>query len=306
MSTKRISAWAHHIRRNKYNYLFISLAVLGLLFFKLGPMVASFVFSLTHYDVLSPPRFIGLSNFVELFQDDRFYKAVGATLYYVLVGLPLRLIVALAAAVLLNQKVRGIGIFRTIYYLPSVTAGVAVSLLWQLIYQPGFGLAASMLADLGIKSPNWLGSSTWAMPSIIIMMGFNIGQFMLIFLGGLQNVPDQLYEAVELDGGNTWHKFLHVTIPHLTPVIFFNVVIGLIDMMQMFTQVYVMTQGGPLDSTLVYVMYIYQTAFQSLRMGYASALSWILFLVLLGLTLFQFRLSGTWVYYRSGAGGKKR
>lgn len=306
MIGKRISVWGMHIRQNKYNYLFIALAVLGLLFFKLGPMIASFVFSLTHYDVLSPPRFIGLSNFIEITTDPRFLKAVVATLFYVLVGLPVRLLVALTAAILLNQKIRGIGIFRTIYYLPSVTAGVAVSLLWQLIYQPGFGLFASALHSVGIKSPNWLGDANWAMPSIIIMMAFNIGQFMLIFLGGLQNVPDQLYEAVELDGGGAWRKFFHVTLPHLTPVLFFNIVIGLIDMMQMFTQVYVMTQGGPLDSTLVYVMYIYQTAFQNLRMGYASALSWVLFLVLLGLTLFQFRLSGNWVYYRSAAGGKKR
>jgi len=294
--------WGRHVRKNRYNYLFILLAVLGVIFFKLGPMVASLFFSFTHYDVLTPPRFIGLSNFIQLFADDKFVTVSLNTLYYVVVGLPLRLLVALGAAMLLNQKVRGIAVFRTIFYLPAVTAGVAVSLLWKLIYEPGFGLFASALTGMGIKSPNWLGNSAWAMPSIIIMMAFNIGQFMLIFLGGLQNVPDQLYEAIELDGGGEWRKFIHVTLPHLTPVIFFNIVIGLIDMMQMFTQVYVLTGGGPLNSTLVYVLYIYQTAFQGLQMGYASALSWVLFMVLFGLTLFQFKLSGTWVYYRSGTG----
>lgn len=299
------SQWARHVRANRYNYLFISLAVLGVIFFKLGPMVATLVFSLTHYDVLSPPRFIGFSNFIQLVSDPRFLKAVVDTIYYVFVGLPVRLLIALGAAILLNQKVRGIGIFRTIFYLPAVTAGVAISLLWKLIYEPGFGLLTSAVNAVGLKSPGWLNSTSWAMPSIIIMMAFNIGQFMLIFLGGLQNVPDQLYEAVDLDGGGEWRKFLHVTLPHLSPVIFFNIVIGLIDMMQMFTQVYVLTQGGPLDSTLVYVLYIYQAAFQSLRMGYASALSWVLFVVLLGLTLFQFKLSGTWVYYRSGTEARR-
>jgi len=271
-------------------------------------MLASLVFSLTKYDVLTPPRFVGLGNFVKLFKDPLFLQVLSNTFYYVFVGLPLRLAVALTAAILLNQKVKGIGIFRTIYYLPSVTAGVAVSLLWRLIYNPRFGLANTLLQYIGIEGPAWLGDTAWAMPSIIIMMGFNIGQFMLIFLGGLQNIPDQLYEAVDLDGGGLRHKFCHVTIPHLTPVIFFNVVIGVINMMQMFTQVYVMTEGsgGPLDSTLVYVMYIYQIAFQNLKMGYGSALAWILFLILFTMTFVQFRLSGRWVYYRSGADGRSR
>ncbi len=308
MEFDSLSQWARHVKKHRAYYVFILPAVFGVFFFKLGPMAASLVFSLTKYDVLTPPRFVGLGNFVKLFEDPLFLQVLSNTFYYVFVGLPLRLTVALAAAILLNQKIKGIGIFRTIYYLPSVTAGVAVSLLWRLIYNPRFGLANTLLQSIGIEGPAWLGDPAWAMPSIIIMMGFNIGQFMLIFLGGLQNIPDQLYEAVDLDGGGLRHKFWHVTIPHLTPVIFFNVIIGVINMMQMFTQVYVMTEGsgGPLDSTLVYVMYIYQIAFQNLKMGYGSALAWILFLILFTMTFAQFRFSGRWVYYRSGAEGRSR
>jgi multiple sugar transport system permease protein len=305
MRFSSVSQWARHVRAHRFNYLFISLAVLGVLFFKIGPMLASLVFSLTRYDVLSAPRFVGLSNFVRLVSDPRFLVAAGNTVFYVLAGLPVRLLVALGAAILLNQRIRGIGVFRTIFYLPAVTAGVAISLLWKLIYEPGFGLLSSALTAVGVTSPGWLSSPVWAMPSIIIMMAFNIGQFMLIFLGGLQNVPDQLYEAVALDGGGEWRKFVHVTLPHLTPVLFFNIVIGLIDMMQMFTQVYVLTQGGPLDATLVYVLYIYETAFQSLKMGYASALSWVLFVALFAFTLLQFRISRGWVYYRSGSEARR-
>ncbi|MBC7320259.1 sugar ABC transporter permease, partial [bacterium] len=236
--------------------------------------------------------------------DPLWKKSIFNTCYYVGVTLPIRLIIALMAAILLDQRVRGITIFRVIFYLPSITAGVAISLLWKLIFQPTYGLANSLLAHFGIQGPAWLGDPKWAMPSIIIMMSLNIGQFMLIFLAGLQSVPTYLYEAVQLDGGNKWHQFKYVTVPFLTPVIFLNIVIGVIEMMQMFTQAYVMTGGGPMDATLVYVMYIYQRAFQWLEMGYASSLAWFLFIVLLTLTIFQFKLSGRWVYYES-TGGRK-
>jgi multiple sugar transport system permease protein len=221
------------------------------------------------------------------------------------VALPIRLLIALGAALLLNQRVLGIGVFRTIFYLPTVTAGVAVSLLWQLMYEPRFGFINSVAASFGLRGPSWLGDPAWAMPAIIFMMAFNIGRFMLIFLGGLQTIPPQLYEAVELDGGGPIRKFLTVTLPHLTPVLFFNIIIGIIDMSQIFTQAYVMTQGGPLDATLVYVLFIYENAFKSLRMGYASALAWILFLILFVFTMVQFKLSGRWVYYKSDRGGRR-
>ncbi len=294
------------IWKNRVNYLFILPVVTGVILFHLGPMIASLYYSLTKYDVVTPPQFIGLRNYVRLFGDPDWVRSLLNTLYYVGVGMPLRISIALAAAMLLNQKIRAIGIFRTVYYLPTVTAGVAISLLWRLIFEPTYGLANSLLALVGVNGPSWLGDPHWAMPSLIVMMAFNIGQAMLIFLGGLQTIPDQLYEAVDLDGGRAWHKFTAVTFPHLTPVLFFNIVIGMISMMQVFTQVYVLGGGGggPLDSLLVYVLYLYINAFQSLKMGYGSAMAWVLFLILLVLTVIQFRLSGRWVYYKGG--GDKR
>jgi multiple sugar transport system permease protein len=290
------------IWKNRVNYLFILPVVTGVIVFHLGPMIASLYFSLTKYDVVTAPQFVGLRNYVRLFSDPDWLRSLLNTLYYVGVGLPLRLAIALGVALLLNQKVRGIGLFRTIYYMPTVTAGVAISLLWQLIFEPTYGLANSLLALVGIQGPSWLGDPHWSMPSLILMMSMNIGQAMLIFLGGLQTIPEQLYEAVELDGGRAWHKFTTVTFPHLTPVLFFNIVIGMISMMQVFTQVYVLggAGGGPLDSLLVYVMYIYLSAFQALKMGYGSAMAWVLFLILLAMTVVQFRLSGRWVYYKGG------
>ncbi len=306
---ENISAWARHVRKNGVYYLFILPVVAGVLIFHFGPMVASLVFSLTKYDVVTAPKFIGLRNYVRLFQDAKWVRSLLNTFYYVGVGLPLRILIALTAAILLNQRVRAIGVFRTIYYLPSVTAGVAISLLWQLIYEAKFGLINSLLRAVGIRGPAWLGDPLWSMPAIILMMSFNIGQSMLIFLGGLQTIPDQLYEAVDLDGGGIRHKFTAVMLPHLTPVLFFNIVITLIQMMQMFTQVYVMSSngtGGPLDSLLVYVLYLYHNAFQWLKMGYASAMAWVLFVILLTMTIIQFRLSGRWVYYKSGAQERRK
>jgi len=293
-----------YLRETLTNYAFIAPAIAGVLIFHLIPMVTSLFLSLTRYDVVSSPKFIGLNNYKTMVVDPLWRKSIFNTCYYVGVTLPIRLIIALIAAVLLDQKGRGITIFRVIFYLHSITAGVAISLLWKLIFQPTYGLANSLLAHFGIQGPAWLGDPKWAMPSIIIMMSLNIGQFMLIFLAGLQSVPTYLYEAVQLDGGNRWHQFKYVTIPFLTPVIFLNIVIGVIEMVQMFTQAYVMTGGGPMDATLVYVMYIYQRAFQWLEMGYASSLAWFLLIVLLVLTIMQFKLSGRWVYYES-AGGRR-
>lgn len=286
------------------NYAFIAPAVIGVLVFHIIPMISSLFLSFTRYDVISVPRFIGIGNYQTMVVDPLWRKSIFNTCYYVGITLPIRLIIALIAAVLLDQKVRGITIFRVIFYLPSITAGVAISLLWKLIFQPTYGLANSILARFGIQGLAWLGDPKWAMPSIIIMMSLNIGQFMLIFLAGLQSVPTYLYEAIQLDGGNKWHQFKYITVPFLTPVIFLNIVIGIIEMVQMFTQAYVMTGGGPMDATLVYVMYIYQRAFQWLEMGYASSLAWFLFIVLLTLTIVQFKFSGRWVYYES-IGGRR-
>lgn len=285
------------IKENIEGYLFISPALLGVIIFSLGPMVASLIFSFMQYDIVTPPHFIGISNFKNLLKDQLFFKALFNTMYYVGGVVPLRLLVALLAAILLNQKIKGVTFFRTAYYLPSISAGVAISIVWTYILDPQYGLINSVLKYIGISGPPWLQSTSWAMPGLILMGTWSIGQPMVIFLAGLQGIPVHLYEAVAIDGGNWWHKFRYVTIPMLTPVIFFNMVMQVIGTFQVFTSVYVMTNGGPMNSTLVYVFYLYQQAFQWLKMGYGSALAWILFLVIFTLTLLQFRISSLWVYH---------
>lgn len=283
-------------------YLFVMPALLGVLVFQLGPMITSAYLSLTEYEIVISPRFIGLGNYRNLASDSTFWRSLVNTIYFVGVGLPLRLFVAFVVAVLLNQRLRLMGFFRTIYYIPSVTAGVAISILWSYVYDPRYGLMNYVLSWFGIRGPAWLGSPDWAMPGLIIMSLWQVGVPMLIFLAGLQSIPPHLYETAELDGGTFWHKTVFVTIPLLTPVIFFNTVMGVISSFQVFTQVYIMTGGGPLHSTLVYVMYLYQQSFLWFRMGYGSAMAWILFLVLFVLTMMQFRFS-RWVYYE---GAKER
>ena len=285
------------LKENIEGYLFISPALLGVIIFSLGPMIASLILSFMQYDIVTPPRFIGIANFKTLLKDPLFSKALFNTMYYVGGVVPLRLIVALLAAILLNQKIRGVTFYRTAYYLPSVSAGVAISIVWTYVLDPQYGLINSVLGYLKIPGPPWLQSTTWAMPGLILMGTWSIGQPMVIFLAGLQGIPTHLYEAVSIDGGNWWHKFRYITLPMLTPVIFFNMVMQIIGTFQVFTSVYIMTNGGPMNSTLVYVFYLYQQAFQWLKMGYGSALAWILFLIIFTLTVLQFRISSLWVYH---------
>lgn len=277
------------------SYLFIMPALLGALIFSLGPMVASLVLSFTQYDIVQPAEFIGISNYVKLFSDKMFFKSLFNTAYYAIGVVFLRLLIALGVALLLNQNIRGIGFFRTAYYVPSVSAGVAVSIVWITIFDPVYGLMNYVLAHAGIKGLPWLQSPTWALPALMVMHMWFIGQPMILFLAGLQGIPDRLYEAVSIDGGNWYHKLRHVTLPLLTPVIFFNIVMQVIITFQIFQTVYVMTLGGPMNATTVYVFYLYQQAFQWMKMGYGSALAWIFFLILLFLTLLQFKFS-SWVH----------
>jgi len=286
------------MRRKNLNigsYLFILPALLGALIFSLGPMVASLVLSFTQYDIVQPAEFIGISNYVKLFSDNMFFKSLFNTAYYSIGVVLLRLLIALIAALLLNQKIRGIGFFRTAYYIPSVSAGVAVSIVWITIFDPVYGLMNYVLTHAGLKGLPWLQSPTWALPALMVMHMWFIGQPMILFLAGLQGIPDRLYEAVSIDGGNWYHKLRHVTLPLLTPVIFFNLVMQVIITFQIFQTVYIMTLGGPMNATTVYVFYLYQQAFQWMKMGYGSALAWIFFLILLSLTLLQFKFS-SWVH----------
>ncbi|NPV06909.1 MAG: sugar ABC transporter permease [Anaerolineae bacterium] len=285
-----------------WGFLMVSPWVIGFLAFTLGPMVASIYFSFTDYNVLKPPSFVGLRNFVELFTDDyRHTIAIYNTVYYSVFQVPLSLALALAVAVLLNQGMPGENLFRTVYYLPSVVSGVALSMLWLWLFDPSLGLVNLFLERVGIRGPLWLQHPNWSKPALILMSFWGIGRAMVIFLAALQGVPAELYDASMVDGAAWLQKIRHVTLPLITPTIFFNLVMGIIGSFQVFTNAYIMTRGGPANSTLFYVLYLYYNAFQYLRMGYASAMAWVLFLVVLFFTFVVFRSSGRWVYYESPA-----
>lgn len=286
-------------------YVLIAPWLVNLLVFVLGPVASSFYLSFTKYDIVNPAVWVGFDNYQRLFTaDPLFYQSLQVTTIWVVVGVPLRLAAALLFALLLNQKVPAVGFFRTVYYLPSVVSGVAVSLLWVWILQPQFGLLNYFLHMVGLPGPQWLSSPTWALPGLIVMSLWTVGSTMIIFLAGLQGIPIELYESAKIDGASTIRQFFSVTIPLITPVILFNLVIGIIASFQVFTQAYVMTNGGPNNATLFYVLYLYQVAFQFSQMGYASALAWILFIIVLALTLLVFRSSGRWVYYEGGVKGR--
>lgn len=278
-------------------YFFISPWLIGFILFTGGPIIASLYFSLTNYTVVSSPTFIGLDNYKNLFKDPLFYKSLYNTAYYALFFIPLGILIAFSLAILLNQKVRGLAVYRTIYYLPSIVPAVANAILWIWLLNPQWGLINTGLRLIGIQGPGWLTSEQWAKPGIILMSLWGIGSWIIIYLAGLQGVPEQLYEAAEIDGASKLQSFFYITVPLMTPTIFFTLVTGLIGAFQVFTQAYIMTNGGPVNSTLFYALYLFRNAFNYLKMGYASSMAWILFLIILSLTILQFTLAKRWVFY---------
>ena len=279
-------------------YVFASPWILGFLLFYFGPMLASFWLSLTNYSVLLPTRFMGLSNYQAMFEDNLLGISIWNTAYYAALAVPTSMAAGLGLAMVLNRgDLRGRSFFRSAFYVPAIMPLVAVSILWIWLLQPRFGLINTFLYFLSIKGPNWLGDPAWSKPGLVVMNLTGVGVNMIIFLAALQGVPAHLYEAAELDGANRLRKFWHVTIPMISPAIFFVVVIGFINSFQVFTQAYIMTEGGPADSTLFYVLYLYRHAFNYFKMGYASAMAWLLFIVIVVLTYIQFRLSLRWVHY---------
>jgi len=287
-------------------YLWISPWILGFLLFTAGPMVASLYLSLTNYNIVSPPQFIGLSNFrIAFTKDELFWRSLGRTFYYAGVAIPLSIGGSLFAAVLLNQSLKGSTLFRTFFFLPHLTPVVASAILWKWIFHPQAGLFNFLLGKVGIAGPLWLASPTWAIPALIIMMlwGAIGGNRMLIFLAGLQGISQELYEAAEIDGAGLWGRFINITLPMLTPTIFFNLVLGVIGALSVFTPAFVTTKGGPSYATWFYGLHIYFNAFQFFNLGYASALAWIFFMVLLTFTYIQFRSSIHWVYYEGEVKG---
>jgi len=287
-------------KEERYFYLCISPWIAGFLIFTAGPILASLFFSFCNYDVVTPPNWIGIQNYKRLLSDPLFWQSLKVTSYFSLVSVPLGIALSLIIAILLNQNIKGLTWFRTIYYMPSVISGVAVALLWMWIFNPEFGVLNFLLWKLfHIQGPAWLMSEEWVIPALIIMSLWGIGGDIVIYLAGLQGIPTELYEAAEIDGANSFNKFLNITIPMMSPVLLFTLIMGIINSFQVFTQAYVMTRGGPHYASLFYVLYIYQNAFQFFSMGYASALSWILFLIILVLTFLIFKSSPLWVYYES-------
>lgn len=284
-------------REAREGYLFIAPWLVGLVLFIIGPIIASFYFSLADFDVVRTPVFVGLENYKRLIADRLFWQALKVSFIYVVVSTPLGLVLSFALALLMNQRVRWLGLWRTIYYIPTLVPVIASTMLWLWIFNPEFGLLNTLLRYAGIDGPLWLGHSQWALPSLILMSLWTVGGPMLIYLAGLQGIPTDLYEAAQVDGAGVWARFWAVTVPMMTPVIFFNLIINMIFAFQVFAQPYIMTEGGPRYATLFYVLYLYQNAFKFFRMGYASALAWVLFLVILVFTALIIRSSALWVFY---------
>lgn len=266
--------------------------------FTVFPFFAALVLSFTKYDMMSPMKFVGIKNYVDLFHDATFIKVMWNTFYYSIVTVPCGIIISLFLAVALNQKIIGVKFYRTAYFLPVITSMVAVAMVWQWIYNPDFGLLNYILSLMHIKGPNWLSSEVWAMPAVMITniwkgLGFN----MLLFLAGLQGISDSYYEAADMEGAGWWTKFIKITIPLLSPTTFFVTVMAFISSFQVFDAVFLMTSGGPARSTSVIVHYLYQNAFQYFRFGYASAMAFVLFAIIFVLTAIQMYVQKKWVNY---------
>lgn len=286
------------IRKNWVGYAFISPWLIGFLCFTLGPFLASVFFSFTKYDIVSPPVWIGIANYKQLFAGDPvFWKAMGVTFKYAMVAIPLGIVTGVTLALLLNMDLKGISVYRTIFYVPSIVPVVATSVVFIWILNPQSGLVNSILLKFGVIGPNWLQDKTWALWSLVFMSLWGAGGSMIIYLASLKDIPLQLYEAAMIDGANAWKRTRHVTLPMMTPVIFFNLVMGTIGAFQYFTQAYVMTQGGPEDSTMFYSLYLFNRAWRYLDMGYASAMAWILFVVIMIFTAIIMKTQRKWVHY---------
>lgn len=295
-------------RANINGYLFTLPWIISLLVFTAYPVFASFFFSMTKYNIISPPQWVGLDNFSTMFTKDPLYwKSVWNTVYYVVFSVPLSLIVALILALLLNQAVRGIGIYRTIFYLPGLVPAVASTLLWMVLLDPKLGLVNAGLHALGIEKLGWFRSATWSKPGLVLMtLWGGTGGSMLIFLAALKEIPQSLVEAAMIDGANAWQRFIHITIPMISATTFFNLVMGVIGSFQVFAIAYTAidpNQGsaGPLNSLLIYMLLLYRNAFRYFNMGYASAMALAIFIVLVAITLLIVRSATSWVFYENQA-----
>jgi len=286
-------------RKNLQGWALASPFLIGFLGLWLYPMLYSVWLTGQSWDLLTPPEFVGFENFRILISDSKVLKALGNTAFFTFLGVPVRLILALILALALNVELRGRTLYRTIFYLPTVTPAVASAVVWMQIFHTEFGILNNVLKVFGVPAIKWLWDPQVAKPAFILMTCWTIGAPMIIFLAGLQGVPVTLHEAARIDGAGRWKRFLNITMPMMSPVVFFNLVMGIIGSFQVFTAAYVMTGGGPQDATLFFVLYVYRNGFQYFKMGYASLLAWVLCLIIVFFTLIQFRMGSRWVYYEA-------
>ena len=273
--------------------------LVGFIGYSIYPIIISLYYSFCQYDVLQIPMYIGFNNYYEiLFNDPYFWKSISNTFFYTLFRVPSNIILSLIIAISINKISKGGSIFRTAYFIPSLVSGVALSVIWMWIFNPQIGLLNLILQFFGLSEPMWLQDPSWSKPALIIMSFWSAGGGrMLIFLAALRNIPPKLYEAFKLDGGNSFQSFFHITLPMISPIIFLWSIVEVIASMQVFTEAFIMTKGGPVDSTLFYNLYLYNKAFQDFNMGYASALAWLLLIITLIITSIQFKMSKKYVYY---------
>lgn len=285
-------------RRAVTGYLFISPFILGVLFWVLYPALMAAWLTFQQWNLITPAKYVGLANFQTMFKDNLFWQAIKVTSIFTIFSVPLSMLISFSMALLINTKVRGIALFRTVYYLPSIVPAVASAVLWAWILNTDFGLLNAVLHYFGLPKVAWLQQPQWALPAMILMSLWSVGQAMIIFLAGLQGIDDVYYEAARIDGAGWWDQMVHITIPLMSSVIFFNLILGVIGSFQVFTAGYLITNGGPQNATLFYVLYLYRVGFQFLKMGYASALSWVLFFIIMIFTVIIFRTVGRRVYYQ--------
>ncbi len=276
--------------------------IVGLCCLMIYPVFASFYFSLTDYPIFDPPKWVGPGNYAELFGDPRFFLSIWNTAYFAVFAVPLGMFVGLMLALLLNLKVRGLAFYRTMFFLPSIVPLIATCVLWNQILNPQFGLLNEFLRYIGMPEawiPGWLVDERWSKPGLVLMSIWGCGGGMVLYLAALQDVPQELHDSAAIDGATAWHRLRHVTLPMISPILLFTLVMGLIGTMQYFAQAYVMTSGGPWDSTLFYALNLFNTAFTEYRLGYASAMAWIMFAIILTVTLIMMKVSNRFVYYHS-------
>jgi multiple sugar transport system permease protein len=298
---QRVRAGTIERSQLKWGYFFISPCIFGLLVFNFGPMLFSLFMGFTQWDIVRPAEFTGIQNYTAILKDPLVGLSLRVTVYYTLLSVPLITIISFLVAVLLNTGIKGISVFRTIFYIPSIVPVVASSAIWMYIFDPMFGLLNSIIRAAGLPPQSFIYSREGVIPGLAIMAVWGAGNTVVIYLAGLQGISRQLYEAADLDGAGAFQRFFHITVPLMTPIIFFNMIMAMIGAMQTFTQAYIMTGGGPNNASLFYSLLLYRTAFSLQRMGYASAMSWILFIIIALLTFVVFRSSDRWVFYESKA-----